>query len=350
MPRTSVGVSAIKSYFRSNPTPFSLHFELTTKCNEKCIHCYLPSGSTTKLDAETVCRVLSEFRSMGGLHVEFSGGECFLFHGFHEVITHAQELDLSISIMSNLICIDEKLADYIERISPSLVQVSLYSMDSETHDKITQVKGSFRKTYNALGMLFSRNVPVEISCPCMSNNATGYEKLLNFADEHKIRVCSDCVLLAKYSGDSDNLKVRMSPSECEAVLRAIISHERHHGVASEGPVELVYDDIKESKICDIGVDSIRVNANGDYYVCPCFQGFPVGNCFTDTLQLVWEKSPQLTYLRSLKWNDFPTCLHCSNLKYCKPCMVRNYNESGDLFSPSPYFCQFTEIIKRLSSE
>ena len=347
-PKTDEGALAVKNYFRKNPTPFSLHIDLTMKCNEKCIHCYVPAHVVSRLDVRSVCRVLSEFRKMGGLHVEFSGGECFLFDGFREVINCAQSLDLSISLMSNLIDVDESLADYIASITPSMVQVSLYSMDYVLHDQITRVKGSFQKTYNALKMLFERNVPVEISCPCMSINAAGYRDLLAFAEEHKIKVVSDCILLARYNGENDNLNVRMTMAECENVLRTIISYERSlFLVSNESDTVETTDNICESKICDIGVDSIRVNSNGDYYVCPCFQGYAVGSCFKQTLEEVWTRSPRLKYLRSLKWDKMESCLGCTDLKYCKPCLVRNYNETGNMFTPSSYFCQVTALLRRL---
>ena len=50
-------------------------FELTYRCNEKCIHCYEEHSSVSvdELSYEELCDVLDELRDMGVLEVTFTG-------------------------------------------------------------------------------------------------------------------------------------------------------------------------------------------------------------------------------------------------------------------------------------
>ncbi|MBQ7732855.1 MAG: PqqD family peptide modification chaperone, partial [Synergistaceae bacterium] len=70
-------------YFKDNPQIFSFQFELTSRCNERCRHCYLP-GTRNFHDLETdlVMSILDQLAEMGTLKVTFSGGECLLHRDF----------------------------------------------------------------------------------------------------------------------------------------------------------------------------------------------------------------------------------------------------------------------------
>ena len=47
------------------------------------------------------------------------------------------------------------------------VQVSLYSMNPNIHDEITQMKGGFEKIKNVILKLIENDILLQISCPIM---------------------------------------------------------------------------------------------------------------------------------------------------------------------------------------
>ena len=64
-------------HVQKTPRLLSLQFELTSRCNERCIHCYIPNDkkNTGKdMPKEKVFSIIDEFAEMGGLHVTLSGG------------------------------------------------------------------------------------------------------------------------------------------------------------------------------------------------------------------------------------------------------------------------------------
>ena len=132
--------------FGEQPYLMSLQFELTSRCNERCIHCYIPNAKKDKgidLPIGLFKRTIDQFSDMGGLQVSLSGGEIFLHDNIIDMIKYCREKDMQITLLSNLISLNEEQLKAIKDANVSMIQASLYSMDAEIHDSITTVKGSY---------------------------------------------------------------------------------------------------------------------------------------------------------------------------------------------------------------
>ena len=93
-----------------------------------------------------------------------------------------------------------------------------------------------------------------------------------------------------------------------------------------------------------------VAADGEFYPCSGFQGYPLGNAHSLSVADVWNNSEAIKKLRAVAWKDFPKCLKCEAKSYCAMCMVRNLNETGSIFEVSKHFCDVAFINKRLVEE
>ena len=58
--------------------PLSVHFDLTYRCNERCVHCYLDHDDHGELTTAECLKVLDDLARSGALFLTFSGGEIFL--------------------------------------------------------------------------------------------------------------------------------------------------------------------------------------------------------------------------------------------------------------------------------
>ena len=73
----------LREYFKSTPCLHTFHIELTSKCNERCIHCYIPHESkTTDIDCDLMAETLKQCKSMNVMTLIFSGGEPMLHPHF----------------------------------------------------------------------------------------------------------------------------------------------------------------------------------------------------------------------------------------------------------------------------
>ena len=345
---------------QGRPLISNLQFELSSRCNERCIHCYIPNGKKDKwldMPMAKVKSILDEFADMGGLHVTLSGGEAFLHKDLIPIAQYCREKDMMISILSNLISLKEEHIQPLQALNVSLIQASLYSMDPLIHDAITTVKGSFARTKWAIERLVQANIPVQISCPVMKANRHGYDKVLDYARSLKIKAQTDYIMMARADLDTENLANRLSLEETEELLKDILEHDwvYREDVLSQKPIrEEIAEDMERHKkqpVCGVGYDTCCITANGDVYACPGWQDYVLGNVYKQPLKTIWEDSERVKQLRKITNASFPQCLACEARDYCARCLVRNYNESGgDMFKINEHFCKVAFLNKRLVEE
>lgn len=345
---------------QGHPLISKIQFELSSRCNERCIHCYIPNDKKNHgfdMPTAKVKSILDEFAEMGGIHVTLSGGEAFLHKDLMEIVRYCREKDLKISILSNLISLKDEQLPILKVANISLIQVSLYSMDPEVHDFITTVKGSFEKTKASIEKLVANDIPVQISCPIMKANRHGYDKVLDYAKSLKIKAQTDYIMMARSDLDTENLANRLSLEETEELLRDIILHDAQYRdetlqqLPVSDEIKFNLERYKKQPVCGVGYDNCCITANGDVYPCAGWQDYVLGNVYRQSLQEIWENSERVKELRKITQESFPQCLECEARDFCARCLVRNYNESGgDMFAVNHHFCDVAFLNKRLVEE
>lgn len=338
----------------------SLQFELTSRCNERCIHCYIPNekkNDGADMPVGKVFSLIDEFAEMGGLHITLSGGEVFMHKDIIRILQYCREKDMMITILSNLIALKDVQIPFIKAANISLLQTSLYSMDPVIHDTITTVKGSFEKTKAALEKLVAADIPVQISCPIMKANRKGYAEVLKYAQSLKCKSQTDYIMMAQSDCNTQNLANRISLEETEELIRDIVEWDRDYNeiTLKQRPVseQISFDAEAFSRqpLCGAGLNDCCVTENGDVYPCAGWQAMVCGNVYKQSLREIWEQSEQFAKVRSVTHGDFPECLKCEARNYCAMCLVRNYNESnGDMFKINKHFCDVAFLNKKIVEE
>lgn len=342
------------------PQLIALQFELTSRCNERCIHCYIPNGKKDAgkdMPTKKVFEILDQFAAMGGLHVTLSGGEVFMHKDILKIIAYCREKDLKITILSNLISLREAQIPFIKAANVSLIQVSLYSMDPKIHDTITTIPNSFVRTKRAIEKLIEADIPVQISCPIMKANKDGYKDVLAYAQDHKIKAQTDYIMMAQADFGTENLANRISIAETERVIRDIIEYDIDYSKETlistpiSNNIRADLERFSKQPICGVGQDNCCITENGDVYPCAGWQAYVLGNIYEQSLSDIWNNSERIKYLRTIKQSNFPKCLKCEARDYCAMCLVRNFNESGgDMFKTNDHFCKVAFLNKRLVEE
>lgn len=338
----------------------AIQFELTSRCNERCIHCYIPNAKKNEgkdMPIEKVFSIIDELAEMGGLYVTLSGGEVFMHKDVIRIMQYCREKDMIITILSNLIALKDVQIPFIKAANISLIQASLYSMNPEIHDYITTVKGSFAKTKTAIEKLVAADIPVQISCPLMKANYKGYADVLKYAQSLRCKAQTDYIMMAQSNLDTQNLANRLSLEETEVVLRDILTWDRDYkqSTLKQRPVseEIAFDPERFARqpLCGAGINDCCITENGDVYPCAGWQAMVCGNVYKQCLKDIWETSSQFAKVRAVTQGDFPQCLTCEARNYCAMCLVRNYNESGgDMFKINKHFCDVAFLNMKIVKE
>lgn len=345
---------------KETTTIINLQFELSSRCNERCIHCYIPNpkkDNGQELPTDKVKELIDEYSEMGGLHVTFSGGEAFLHKDLISLVKYCREKDLKVSILSNLLAITDAQIEQLSKLNISLIQTSLYSMNPEKHDFITKVKGSLARTKKSIEKLVAANIPVQISCPIMKANFEGYEKVIDYAKSLKIKAECDYIIMAQSNLDTSNLANRLNLEETEKLLKTIIENDEDYQEITlqqlpiTDRIQFNLEEYLNEPVCGVGYDNCCIAANGDVYPCSGWSGYVLGNVFKNSLKEIWLESNKAKELRKITKSSFPKCLTCEARNYCSSCLVRNYNESGgDMFKVNQHFCDVAFLTKRLVEE
>ena len=347
----------LNDIFLNNPYLLSFQIELTSKCNERCIHCYIPHEfKDTDIKDELFYSVLKQLREMNALNLTLSGGEPLAHPHFKDYLKASLDSDFSVIILTNLTLLDDEIIQIVKQNPNCSFQTSLYSMNPEHHDAITKVKGSFEKTKDAIEKLIANNIQVQISCPMMSVNKDDFVDVIKWAHSHKIRAYTDISIMAKYNHDTSNLANRLTVKECEKVILSLLEYDTdYQETILEPDFEIRCNTINEDpneRFCGVGFTSCCMVSNGNVYPCSGWQGFVCGNLYKNTLEDIWNNSKEMNYLRKLRKGDIKECLNCEHKAFCSPCLSRFANESptGNPLEVAHHFCEVAKINKKLVLE
>ena len=346
----------LEKHFKDSPHLTSFQIELTSKCNERCVHCYIPNKfKLYNITDELYYSTLEQLSKMGVLSVTLSGGECMCHPKFKEYLCAAKKYDFYVNILSNLTLLDDEIIEIMKEGNVSSVQTSLYSMIPEHHDAITTLKGSFYKTRDNILKLIENDLPIHVSCPTMKGNKDDYGDVLRWCHEHKIRAQTDYIMMAMYNHETSNLANRLTVEEVGKVISDIMADDVDYQKAILAPdfVQRCNENLfnPERRLCGVGISSCCMVANGNVYPCAGWQEMVLGNLNETPLQEIWDNSEKIKWLRSLKMKDLGggECCKCDKAAFCAPCLVRNANESptGDPLEINRHFCAVAATNKQI---
>ncbi|MHB8412947.1 MAG: radical SAM protein [Candidatus Acidiferrales bacterium] len=336
--------------------PIGVHFDITYRCNERCVHCYLDHEDHGEMDTAEIKRVLQQLAEAGTLMLTFSGGEIFLRKDLFELLAFARELHFDISLKSNALLVTREHAARLKSLGVRRIQISIYSADAAMHDAITKVRGSFERSINAIRFLKSQGLQVKIACPLMKQNLSGLAQLRSLAEELDVPYVIDMTITPKIDGDMGVLALRSSAEDLLSVLQdpqlnaeqpkdgvLPMIAESAGSVVSSGIESDAYEDIP----CSAGHNSCYVSPYGDVY--PCVQ-MPIatGNLRERSFQEIWHYSQQMARVRAVRESQLPVCSTCSIRRFCERCPGLAHMEGGDLLGAYERACELAEMKARLA--
>lgn len=338
------------------PPIIDLTIEITNKCNERCIHCYLADAKKDDgvvMDLDTVKRLIDEFAQIGGERVTFTGGEAFLHKDLMVAIEYATSKGLCIAIFSNLIATSPSQVERLKDCNLIGIQVSLYSTDPKTHDTITKVKGSCYRTLASIENMVNANLPIKIVCPVMRVNKDSVLNVVDYAKKLNVAIELEMYINSREDQSDDNLQHRLSIEEMSAFMNDLMDYDPKMGVnilhRHKQDYNQTYNFVEElnSPLCQAGYYGLYITATGKIAICPNMQGYVLGDITSDSLQSIWNQNQKLQEIRSLYLVDFKKCVQCEARDYCIRCYAHNYAEAKDIKTMPRYACEMAFATKRV---
>jgi radical SAM protein with 4Fe4S-binding SPASM domain len=317
--------------------PLGVQLDLTYRCNERCVHCYLDHDDRGEMTLAEIKDLLDQLAEAGVFFLTISGGEIFLRPDLFDILEHARMRLFSVKIKTNGILIREPQARRLAGLDVEGVQISIYSHRPEVHDGITLVPGSLERSLGGARLLKAAGVKVTFANVLMRQNVDDYRGVKALAAEVGAGFSVDPTVTPMMDGDRSILALNIDGAALRRVVRdpELVEDVSEFCAAPGGPPE---DEDAFARVpCSAGHTSCYISPYGDLYPCVQFP-LPCGNVRQMRFIEIWRGSPPLAEVRSISLGDLEGCSSCRNQRTCSRCPGLAYME-GNMRGPSTQDCE-----------
>ena len=317
--------------------PISVQVDLTYRCNERCVHCYLDHDDHGEMTTAEIKHLLKEMAEAGVFILTLSGGEIFLRKDFFELLEYARrDLQFCVKLKTNALLIREREAARIRDLGVESIQISIYSHRPEVHDAITLVPGSLKRSIDAARFLKSQGLRVIFANVLMTQNMADYPGVRALAAELGIESTLDPTITPMMDGDRGVLSLGVGRDELRQVFRdtSLVGDAEEFCAISTNDSN---EDALENLPCSAGHTSCYVSPYGDVFPCVQFP-LPTGNVRRQRFIDIWRHSDEMNDVRSIRVKDLSTCTSCTHVSSCSRCPGLAFME-GNMRGPSSQDCE-----------
>ena len=318
--------------------PLSVQFDLTYRCNERCVHCYLDHDDHGEVTTDEVKTILDQLAAEGTLFLTFSGGELLLRKDLFDLLGYARARGFDVKVKTNGIMLGATEAARLRALGIRQVQISIYSHRAEVHDGITKVPGSLSRSLDAIRFLTAQGLRVLIANVLMRQNVDDYPHVRALAQTLGVECVIDPTITPMMDGDPSILAHRIAAPQ---LLRVFTDRSLVGDSFAVPPAADLNDAALDELPCSAGHTACYISPYADVYPCVQFP-LPSGNLRRQTFAAIWRHSPELEGVRGIRMRDLHTCSSCGHMTTCTRCPGLAYME-GNMRGPSSADCEKSMI-------
>lgn len=312
---------------RKNKIPSRVMFELTYKCNFRCIHCYVsPDKKRKELTTRDVFSILDQLKDAGAFHIGFTGGEPLLRKDIFRILDHAKRCGFRISLLTNGYLIDKNVAERIASLGASLnrVDISVLGASKKTFEGITGAGDSFDKVLDSIKLLKDEGVNVQIKSTLMTPNKDEFLEIRNLAKKMKCLFRYGPTVSRKADGDGITLQYQVSPDEVSRLKRLLSGDKKAINEFVVGRRSLFH--------CGAGRTEVTISPYGEMNFCLEIH-YPRYSILESSFKDCWERLKGL--VEDIKLPDNYECGACEIARFCHWCPAKAWLLKKDFFTCDP---------------
>ncbi len=321
--------------------PLVVLWEVTRRCNLRCIHCMNRSGSVTEeLSTEQARHLVREIAEAKVPFIFWSGGEPLLRPDLFSLAAYAKSLNLANVLISNGTLLTRAIVRRAKEVGILKVEVNLDSHDEATYDRFRGHPGAFRDTLAGIEALVAEGMPFRANAVLTKLNIDQVPEIVRFAQSIGLY---ELALLPLYLAGrtlDHQSDLEVSPEDVAArkpAWKALQSELAGSFLlcfeGNETVLKLV-DPLLRMPGCGAGRIHLCLTPWGDVKPCPAFSDeVTAGNVRDTAFQRLWQDSPMF---RDLRNPDIRECADCRSRNCMGGCRLRAYKAHGSfLGGPDP---------------
>lgn len=334
-------------------------WELTARCNLKCIHCRAEAQTERQedeLSTERCFAVIDELCGFSSPILILTGGEPLYRDDIFDIARYAAGKGLRVALATNGTLVNEKVAEQIKESGIKRVSISLDGANPQTHDTFRMIQGSFESAFNGIKNLQKEGIEVQINTTIARHNEDEVKDILDLALNNDIKALhifmlvpvgcgiqiADSQMLDKQKYEDilswfyDKTMELRGRIELKATCAPHFFRIMHKRAKDEGITisPQTHGMAAVTKGCLAGSGVMFISRKG--VVQPCgYLPVQAGNIIKESVSEIWNGSEVFLNLRNtglLKGK----CGICEYKKVCEGCRARAYYEKGDYMEEEPY--------------
>ncbi len=338
-------------------------WNMTRRCNLKCIHCYSNSADCNyqgELTTEEGKSLIADLAAFGSPVILFSGGEPLLRKDLFELARYATDKGMRAVISTNGTLITAEVAAKLKRIGLSYVGVSLDGLE-KTHDRFRGKKGAFAEAIKGIRHCREAGVKVGIRFTVNKHNLPDVPAMFELLRKERIERL--CFYHLVYTGRGSKLRAEdLTHEETRKLLDLIAGETRRMFDDGLSPEILTVDNHADGpylylKIKQENPERARevlellemnegnssghgigcISWDGEVYPDQFWRNQPLGNIRQKPFSEIWmdEKNELLVKLKDKKKHVHGRCASCSWLNICGGNFRARAESAGDTWGPDP---------------
>jgi radical SAM protein with 4Fe4S-binding SPASM domain len=342
-----------------SPLLGEIDIELTERCNNRCIHCYINrpehdrEAEAREMETEFVIDVLRQAADLGCLEVRFTGGEPLLRRDFAEIYVAARRLGMKVVLFTNGRLITPEVAGLLARMPPGrMVEVSVYGMQPGSYDAGAGVRGAFREFQRGVDLLLEHEIPFVVKLALLPQNRGETARFREWAAAipsmtGRPGYIANFDLRARRDDPDKNRRIRglrLTPEETVAIATGDPDYRANmHEFCTRflgPPGDRLFT-------CGAG-RGVSVDSYGFAQMCLSLR-------HPDTVedlrkaslrQVLLEAFPRYRERRATDQEYLRRCAVCFLKGLCEQCPARSWMEHGTLDTPVQYCCDVAHAHAR----
>jgi heme b synthase len=353
-------------------TPKWIAWEITRRCNLKCIHCRSSSEIEVKghpdFSTQEAFRIIDDIISYAKPVIVLSGGEPLLRKDVFEVARYGTEKGLRMCLATNGTLVNDKICEKIKNSGIKIVSLSLDGSEETVHDNFRNQKGAFAGTINAAQLFQKNGIEFIINSSFTKRNQEDIPRIYKLAKELGATAWYMFMIVPTGRGE-EIMNELISKEDYEEVLEWHYQMEKGEREMLVRPTcaphyyRIVLQKSKEegtkferrtlkfstggSKGCIAGQLIALIDVDGDVLPCSYFPK-PAGNIKVQSFKDIWENSELFKELRDFKKYK-GKCGSCEYVSVCGGCRARAYSVYGDYLEEEP-FCGYMPVKLRTKNK
>ncbi len=325
-------------------TPISGSFELTSRCNLRCQHCYIPLAERAlknekELDLVEIKRILDQVTDAGCLWLLLTGGDPLIRKDFLDIYAYARRKGLILTLFTNGTLITQRIANYLADWRPFKIEITLYGATQETYEKVTGIPGSYARCMQGIELLLARKLPLALKTMLMSLNQHELSQMQAMAEGFGVFFRYDPIINPALDGSHRPNHFRLLPEQIIAFEKSDPKRtEIWNKEFSKGKHISTSD--RSMYLCGAGKHVFHIDAAGKLY--PCITDRQLGyNLRQGTFKEGWDQF--LPQVINRQYSPDFACLGCELRPVCGQCSAAAELEHGMREQPVDFLCKLARL-------